>query len=174
MSLLYPHYQEGSIVRILRSIIRHFPDNLQVWGNYTPAPFVEGTEISPQASDDLIPRFSCPRAATYRYFPSSRCTSPVIFTLPSIAPVYAGAGLGRRSSISLRIFRNKSLGPWLTTFAPIFTNFSRSVVRDQSPTGLARPRSPRSYHFGPYRTSKSPLLRASRCWPRGWAAWWRC
>ena len=86
-------------------INRHFPDSLQVWGNYTPAPFVEGTEISPQSSDDLIPRFSCARAAAYTYFPSSRCTSPVIFTLPSIAPVYAGAGLRRRSSISLRIFR---------------------------------------------------------------------
>jgi hypothetical protein len=167
-------------------MIRHFPDNLPVWGNYTPAPFVEGTEVSPRASDNLTPRLSCARAATYRYFPSSRCTSPVIFTLPSIAPVYAGAGLGRKSSISLRIFRNKSLGtatsanwnvtyrPWLTTFAPIFTNFSGSVVRDQSPTGLARPRSPRSHHFEPYRTSKSPLLRASRCWLRGWAAWWRC
>ena len=98
------------------------------WGNYTPAPFVEGTEISPQASDDLIPRFSCPRAATYRNFPSSRCTSPVIFTLPSISPVYAGAGLGRRSSISLGIFRNRSLGTatsanWNVTYRPWQTAF---------------------------------------------------
>ncbi len=29
---------------------------------------------------------------------------------PSISPAYAGAGFGRRSSIRLRIFRNRSLG----------------------------------------------------------------
>ncbi len=56
---------------------------------------------------------------------------------------YAGAGLRRRSSIKLKIFWNKLLDtatsanwnvtyrPWLTTLAPIFTNFSRSVVSDQ-------------------------------------------
>ena len=65
------------------------------------------------------------------------------FDVPAMSPVYTGAGLGRRSSISRRIFRNRSLGtatsadcnvtyrPWLTTLAPIFTNFSRSVVSDQ-------------------------------------------
>jgi len=56
---------------------------------------------------------------------------------------YAGAGLRRRSSIWLKIFRNNALGTatsanlnvtyrrWRTTLAPIFTSFSRSVVSDQ-------------------------------------------
>ncbi len=76
-------------------------------------------------------------------FASSIRTPPVVFTWRSISSAYAGAGLGRRSSIRLRIVRNSSLGtatsanwnvtyrPWLTTSAPIFTNFSRSVVSDQ-------------------------------------------
>jgi len=60
-----------------------------------------------------------------------------------MSPAYAGAGLRRRSSIRLKIFRNSALGtatsanwnvayqPWRTTLAPIFTSFSRSVVSDQ-------------------------------------------
>ena len=91
-------------------LVRYFPDNVQACGNHTPGSLVEGTECSPQASDDLMFSVSCGRKASCPYFPSSRRISPVIFTLPSIASVYAGAGLGRRSSISRRIFRNKSLG----------------------------------------------------------------
>ena len=34
---------------------------------------------------------------------------PVFFTLPLITPVYTGTGLGRRSSIKAKIFRNKFL-----------------------------------------------------------------
>ena len=45
---------------------------------------VEGTECSPQASDDLMFSVSCGRKASCPYFPSSRHISPVIFTLPSI------------------------------------------------------------------------------------------
>ncbi len=68
------------------------------------------------------------------------------FTSLWISSAYAGTGLDRRLSIRLKIFCNKSLAtttsanwnvtyrPWLTTFAPIFTNFSRSVVRDQYST----------------------------------------
>ena len=52
---------------------------------------------------------------------------------------HGGKGAGRSPSMSRRIFRNKSLGtatsaswnvtyrPWLTTLAPIFTNFSLSA-----------------------------------------------
>ncbi len=66
---------------------------------------------------------------------------PSFFASPWISPAYAGAGLGRRSSIRLRIFRNKLLGtaisaswnvmyrPWRPTLAPILTSFSRSVQR---------------------------------------------
>jgi len=54
--------------------------------------------------------------------------------LPSISSAYAGAGLGRRSSIKLKIFWNKLLDtatsanwnvtyrPCCTTFAPIFAD----------------------------------------------------
>ncbi len=69
---------------------------------------------------------------------------------PMVAPEYAEQrselakkiGLGRSLSIRRRISRNSSLGPatsanwnmtqrpWLTTLAPIFTSFSRSVVSD--------------------------------------------
>ena len=90
-----------------RPIFPRLPPGL--WKSY-PRSLVEGTECSPQASDDLMFSVSCGRKASCPYFPSSRRISPVIFTLPSIASVYAGAGLGRRSSISRRIFRNKSLG----------------------------------------------------------------
>ncbi len=60
-----------------------------------------------------------------------------------MSPAYAGAGLRRRSTIRLRIFRNSSLGtttsanwnvtyrPWFTTLAPILISFSRSVESDQ-------------------------------------------
>ncbi len=43
-------------------------------------------------------------------YPSFRHTPPVVFTWPSISLAYAGAGLGRRSSIRLRIFWNSFLG----------------------------------------------------------------
>ncbi len=122
-----------------------------LWRSY-PRATVEGTEFSPQPTDGLIFRFSCFRKAICPYFPSSRHTPPVDFTWPSIFPAHAGAGLRRRSSIRLRIFRNSSFGmatsanwnvtyrPWMTTFAPIFTNFSRSVVSDQCSTSLGKAR----------------------------------
>ena len=99
------------------------------------------TASLPQPSDGLIleigprPEGHCPN------FPPFRQTPPVVFTWPSIFPAYAGTGLRRRSSIRLRIFRNSSLGtatsanwnvtyrPCRTTFAPILTSFSRSVVK---------------------------------------------
>ncbi len=104
---------------------------------------VEGAEFSPQPTYGLIFRFSCARKPICQYFPSSRRTSPVVSTSPWISSAYAGAGLRRRSSIRLRIFRNKFLGtatsanwkvtyrPSLTTLAPIPISFSRSVVSDQ-------------------------------------------
>ncbi len=74
---------------------------------------------------------------------------------------HGGKGAGRISSIRLGIFRNSSLGtttsanwnvtyrPWLTTLAPIFTNFSRSVVSDQ----LSASSDTADYSFG----SKVPV-----------------
>ncbi len=84
--------------------------------------------------------------------PPSRRTSPAIFTLPSISSAYAGTGLRRRSSIRLRIFRNRLQGtatsanwnvtyrPWRTTLALILTSFSRSVVIDQCSTSFGKAR----------------------------------
>ncbi len=67
---------------------------------------------------------------------------------------HGGNGAGRNSAISRRIFWNKFLGtatsanwnvtyrPWLTTFAPIFSNFSRSVVSDQCSTSFGKRKRP--------------------------------
>ncbi len=89
-------------------------------------------------------------------FSPSRHTSPAIFTVPPISSAYAGAGLGRRSSIRPRIFRNSSFGtatsanwsvtyrPWRTTLAPILTSFSRSVVSDQCSTSFGKASVPHS------------------------------
>ncbi len=79
---------------------------------------------------------------------------PPFFTSQWISSAYAGTGLRRRSSIRLRIFRNRSLDtatsaswkvayrPWRTTLAPILTSFSRSVV---SGPPAAVPTSPVGY-----------------------------
>jgi hypothetical protein len=68
--------------------------------------------------------------------------------VPSIFPAYAGAGLGCRSSISRRIFRNSFFGtapsvnwnvtyrPWRATLAPILISFSGKAVSDQCSTYL--------------------------------------
>ncbi len=84
--------------------------------------------------------------STIQTYPSCR------FHWPSISPAYAGTGLRRKSSIRLRMFRNKFLGtatsaswkvtyrPWLTTLAPILISFSRSVVYDQCSTSFENAR----------------------------------
>ena len=63
---------------------------------------------------------------------------------------HGGKGAGRSPSMRRRIFWNNTLGtatsaswnvtyrPWLTTFAPIFTSFSRSVVNDQCSTSFGK------------------------------------
>ena len=146
-----------------------FPDDLQVCGYHTPVTTVEEVEFSPQPTDGLIFRLSCVRKAICPYFSSSRHTPPVDFTWPSIFPAYAGAGLGRRSSIRLRISRNRFRGtatsanwnvtyrPWLTTLEPIFTSFSRSVVSDPCSTSFGNA----DVSFG----SKADIPRHSRLCP---------
>ena len=57
------------------------------------------------------------------YFPSSRHTPPVASTSPSISSAYTGAGLRRKSSIWLRIFRNGSLG----TATPAITSLGTDI-----------------------------------------------
>ena len=127
-------------------LTRHFPDNPQNQGNRTTVP----------PPRELHPFRSHPMACFWRSaivwkaicldFPPFRHTPPVVFTWPSISPAYAGAGLDRRSSIRLRIFRNSSLGtatsanwnvtyrPWLTTLAPIFRLVAASSSGDTSVT----------------------------------------
>ena len=60
-----------------------------------------------------------------------------MFTLPSVPSVFTGARLGRRSSISRRTFRNKSLDTatsvsWKVTYHPWLTTF---VVKSQGHLG---------------------------------------
>ena len=125
---------------------RHFPDGFQIHSDHTQiAPSLE--EFS--ASTFRIAQISSVGSVQKPIRPilsSSRRTSPVISTSPWIFSAYAGAGLRRKSSIKAKIFWNKFLDtatsanwnvtyrPWLTIFAPIFTNFSRSVVSDQCST----------------------------------------
>ena len=97
------------------------------------------------ADSSIYVSWRCPEAHPIK-FAIIQTTSLVVSTSPWISSAYAGAGLGRRSSIRLMIFRNRSLDtatpaswkvtlrPWLTTFAPILINFSRSFVNDQCPT----------------------------------------
>ena len=68
---------------------------------------------------------------------------PSFYTRPWNSSTYTGAGLGRNSSIRRKISRNRFRGtatsvswnvtyrPCLSTFAPIFTSLSRSVVSHQ-------------------------------------------
>ncbi len=129
---------------------RHSPDNIEIRGNRTTVP--PPGERHPFGSHPMA-RFwrsviawkaICPELPPFRHTPC------VVFARPSISPAYAGAGLRRRSSIRVRIFRNSSLGtatsanwnvtyrPWRTTFAPILTSFSRSVVNDQCSTSFGK------------------------------------
>ena len=75
-----------------------------------PPYHLEGTVFPSQPSDGLILEISLGWKAIWPDLPPFRHTPPVVFTSPSISPAYAGAGLGRRSSIRLKIFRNSSLG----------------------------------------------------------------
>ena len=54
------------------------------------------------------------------HFPSSRRTSPIVFTSPWISSAYAGTGLRHRSSISRRMLASSLLG--------IASSASRSVI----------------------------------------------
>ena len=134
-----------------RPLTRHSPDDIHVCGYRTTVPPPKGTAFLRQPFDGLIfvtgPRLEghLPRFPAIQTHPSCRSRSAV-----DVSPAYAGAGLGRRSSIRLRIIRNSSLGtatsanwkvtwrPWRTTLAPILTNFSRIVVVDQSSASSGR------------------------------------
>ncbi len=91
-------------------IVPIFPRLASISWLWHPVCAAVGIVFPPQPTDGLIFRFSCVRKAICPDFPPFRHTPPVVFTWPSISPAYAGAGLGRRSSIRLRIFRNSSLG----------------------------------------------------------------
>ncbi len=102
-------------------------------------------------------------------FPPFRHTPPAVFTWPSIPRAYAGAGLGRRSSITLSIFRNSSLRtdtsaiwsvtyrPWRTILAPILTSFPGASSTASARPPRAAPTSP----FGYKQTSSRLKLRSA-------------
>ena len=119
------------------------PDSLRIHGDRakitTPLEWFscEAFQITGFSSVGSVQNVICPPV------PSSRRTSPIVFTSPWIFSAHAGTGLRRRSSIRPKIFRNSSLGaatpanwnvtyrPWRTTLVPILTSYSRSVVIDQ-------------------------------------------
>jgi len=115
-NIIYPSSSAG--VSLLRRISanwrnifsRHFPNNVQIHG--------DGAQIAPplkwcSSVVFRIARFSSVGSVQKPIRPSfstSRRTCPIVFTSPWIFSAYAGAGLRRKSSIRLRIFRNKLLG----------------------------------------------------------------
>ncbi len=94
-----------------RSSYQHSPDNPQIRGNRITVPPpgerhpFRGQPMARFRRSVLVWNAICLN------FPSSRRTSPIVFTSPWIAPAYAGAGLRRNSSIPRKISRNKFRGP---------------------------------------------------------------
>ena len=102
---------------------RHSPDDIQIRGRRTtdPPPWELRTLRSPPMR--RLWRADQVRNAIWQSIPPSRRTSPIVFTSPLISSAYAGTGLGRRSSIKLKIFWNKLLGTatsanWNVTYRP--------------------------------------------------------
>ena len=102
---------------------RHFPANLQIHGNriYIAPPRELHSLRSPPMT--RLWRADQVRNAIWQSIPPSRRISPIVFTSPLISSAYAGTGLGRRSSIKLKIFWNKLLGTatsanWNVTYRP--------------------------------------------------------
>ena len=105
------------------SLTRHSPDDIQIRGRRTtdPPPWELRTLRSPPMR--RLWRADQVRNAIWQSIPPSRRTSPIVFTSPLISSAYAGTGLGRRSSIKLKIFWNKLLGTatsanWNVTYRP--------------------------------------------------------
>ena len=103
--------------------IRHSPDDIQIRGRRTtdPPPWELRTLRSPPMP--RLWRADQVRNAIWQSIPPSRRISPIVFTSPLISSAYAGTGLGRRSSIKLKIFWNKLLGTatsanWNVTYRP--------------------------------------------------------
>ena len=102
---------------------RHSPDDIQIRGRRTsdPPPWELRTLRSPPMR--RLWRADQVRNAIWQSIPPSRRTSPIVFSSPLISSAYAGTGLGRRSSIKLKIFWNKLLGTatsanWNVTYRP--------------------------------------------------------
>ena len=99
------------------TLSRHSPDDIQIRGRRTtdPPPWELRTLRSPPMR--RLWRADQVRNAIWQSIPPSRRTSPLI------SSAYAGTGLGRRSSIKLKIFWNKLLGTatsanWNVTYRP--------------------------------------------------------
>ena len=126
LSKAYALLQFGHANRqLLKSddINRHSPDDIQIRGRRTtdPPPWELRTLRSPPMR--RLWRADQVRNAIWQSIPPSRRTSPIVFTSPLISSAYAGTGLGRRSSIKLKIFWNKLLGTatlanWNVTYRP--------------------------------------------------------
>ena len=108
---------------LIDSLNRHSPDDIQIRGRRTsdPPPWELRTLRSPPMR--RLWRADQVRNAIWQSIPPSRRTSPIVFSSPLISSAYAGTGLGRRSSIKLKIFWNKLLGTatsanWNVTYRP--------------------------------------------------------
>ena len=117
------HVNKRSPNDVERQSNRHSPDDIQIRGRRTtdPPPWELRTLRSPPMR--RLWRADQVRNAIWQSIPPSRRTSPIVFTSPLISSAYAGTGLGRRSSIKLKIFWNKLLGTatsanWNVTYRP--------------------------------------------------------
>ena len=120
-----PSYKQSQVEARRRRdrVNRHSPDDIQICGRRTtdPPPWELRTLRSPPMR--RLWRADQVRNAIWQSIPPSRRTSPIVFSSPLISSAYAGTGLGRRSSIKLKIFWNKLLGTatsanWNVTYRP--------------------------------------------------------
>ena len=122
---IYPYLPRANVATTAAAsyMSRHSPDDIQIRGRRTtdPPPWELRTLRSPPMR--RLWRADQVRNAIWQSIPPSRRTSPIVFTSPLISSAYAGTGLGRRSSIKLKIFWNKLLGTatsanWNVTYRP--------------------------------------------------------
>ncbi len=120
---------------------RHSPDDIQIRGNCTTGP--PPRELHPSAAirwPDFGDRLSSGRPFD-QIFRHSDTPFPSFSLGRRYSSTYAGAGLRRRSSIRLRIFRNSSLDTatsanWKVTYPD---NLSLSMLRQDESLGARGP-----------------------------------
>ncbi len=100
--------------------------------------------------------------ANRTFFLPSRRTSLVIFTSPSMPWAYAGAGLGRRPPIRLRISRNRCRGAATSADAAHVRGRSIALTNPQGRRGSRRWQGTRSRSAPSDRSVQQPWRRRDR------------